>query len=250
MTLVIAPCSVFPNDSCTSNDSTKLLRLPWYDCPTSKGISCCLSVKRASPGVRLTPVRQVLITLPCWALSQYPKRRIFVRSRKVSKPRDLYLELSNRSEIWLAPRQHCCRCACQISKWYDNLKYQSRGFETSQDLTKRRLFGFWDRALAPRMHSTWHRGNHTKSFRSLSDLYICSDWAQWVFCNFMSEAEISMKPPISSLYHKMMIGRCHSSPISYLWETCPLNSNRCVSDLSAMGYDSCKCLQFEEWTCK
>ena len=35
----------------------------------------------------------------CRATSQYPKRRLFVRSRKVSKPRDLYLELSDRSEI-------------------------------------------------------------------------------------------------------------------------------------------------------
>ena len=80
------------------------------------------------------------------APSQYPKRRLFVRSREVSKPRDLYLELSDRSEIWQALWQHCCRCACQISKRYDNLKYQSRGFETSRDLTKRRLFGYWDGA--------------------------------------------------------------------------------------------------------
>ena len=78
--------------------------------------------------------------------SQYPKRRLSVRSRKVSKPRDLYLELSDRSEIWQALRQQCCRCACQISKRYDNLKYQSRGFETLRDLTKRRLFGYWDGA--------------------------------------------------------------------------------------------------------
>ena len=82
-----------------------------------------------------------------WAPSQYPKRRLSVRSRKVSKPRDLYLELSDRSEIWQALRQHCCRCACQISKRYDNLKYQSRGFETLRDLKKRRLFGYWDGAL-------------------------------------------------------------------------------------------------------
>ena len=80
------------------------------------------------------------------APSQYPKRRLSVRSRKVSKPRDLYLKLSDRSEIWQALRQHCCRCACQISKRYDNLKYQSRGFEISRDLTKRRLFGYWDGA--------------------------------------------------------------------------------------------------------
>ena len=83
----------------------------------------------------------------CWAPSQYMKRRLFVRSRKVSKPRDLYLELSDRSEIWQALRQHCRRCAYQIAKRYDNLKYQSRGFETSRDLTKRRLFGYWDGAL-------------------------------------------------------------------------------------------------------
>ena len=78
---------------------------------------------------------------------QYPKRRLSVRSRKISKPRDLYLELSDRSEIWQALRQQCCRCACQISKRYDNWKYQSHGFETLRDLTKRRLFGYWDGAL-------------------------------------------------------------------------------------------------------
>ena len=33
------------------------------------------------------------------APSQYPKRRLFVRSREVSKLRDLYLKLSDRSEI-------------------------------------------------------------------------------------------------------------------------------------------------------
>ena len=84
---------------------------------------------------------------PIWAPPQYPKRRLFVRSRKDSKPRDLYLELSDRFEIWQALRQQCCRCVCQISKRYDNLKYQSRGFETSRGLTKRRLFGYWDGAL-------------------------------------------------------------------------------------------------------
>ena len=81
--------------------------------------------------------------IPVGTPFQYPKRRLIERSRKVSKPRDLYLELSDRSEIRQALRQHCCRCACQISKQY-NLKYQSRGFETSRDLTIRRLFGYWD----------------------------------------------------------------------------------------------------------
>ena len=84
--------------------------------------------------------------LETWAPSQYPKRRLSVRSRRVSKPQDLYLELSYCSEIWQALPQQCCRCACQISKRYDNLKYQSRGFETWRDLTERRLFGYWDGA--------------------------------------------------------------------------------------------------------
>ena len=57
------------------------------------------------------------------APSQYPIRRLIVRSRGVSKPRDLYLELSDRSDIWQAHRQQCCRRVCQISKRYDNLKY-------------------------------------------------------------------------------------------------------------------------------
>ena len=55
--------------------------------------------------------------------SQYPERRLFVRSPKVSKPRDWYFKLSYRFEIWQAPRQHCCRSACQISERSDNSKY-------------------------------------------------------------------------------------------------------------------------------
>ena len=100
---------------------------------------------------RVGPLHQRQRNRPCnfRAPSQYPKRRLSVRSRKVSKPRDLCLELSDRSEIWQALGQQCCRCACQISKRYGNLKYQSRGFETLRDLTKRRLFGYWDGALVP-----------------------------------------------------------------------------------------------------
>ena len=82
------------------------------------------------------------------APSQYPKSRLFVRSRKVSKPRDWYFKLSYRFEIWQAHRQHCCRSACQISERSDNSKYKSRGFGTLRDLTKRRLFGYWDGAQA------------------------------------------------------------------------------------------------------
>ena len=101
-----------------------------------------------------------------WAPSQYPKRRLFVRSREVSKPRDWYFKLSYRFEIWQAHRQHCCRSACQISERSDNSKYKSRGFETLRDLTERRLFGYWDGnlviwdAIAPIMTSPkWRNGN-------------------------------------------------------------------------------------------
>ena len=66
---------------------------------------------------------------------QYPIRRLTVRSCKVSKPRDLYLELSDRSEIWQALWQQGCQSVCQISKGCNNLYYQSRCFETSRDLT-------------------------------------------------------------------------------------------------------------------
>ena len=45
-----------------------------------------------------------------------------------------------------APRQHCCRYVCQISKRCDYLNSQSRGFETSRDLMIRRLIGRWNRA--------------------------------------------------------------------------------------------------------
>ena len=53
----------------------------------------------------------VLNTENSRAPSQYPRRRLFVRSRKISK----------RS---------------------DNSQYKSRGFETLRDLTERRLFGY------------------------------------------------------------------------------------------------------------
>ena len=67
------------------------------------------------------------------ALFQYPIRRFIARFRKVLKPRDLYLELHGRSEIWQAHRQQGCRCACPISKRCDNLNYQSGDFETPRE---------------------------------------------------------------------------------------------------------------------
>ena len=72
-------------------------------------------------------------------LFQYPIRRLIVRSRKVSKRRNLFSGWYDRSDIWQTPWQQCCRCTCQISKRCHNLNYRSRGFETSRDLTIRRL---------------------------------------------------------------------------------------------------------------
>ena len=76
-------------------------------------------------------------------LFQCPIRRLIVRSRKISKQRgfDLYSELSDRSEIWLAA------CACQISKRYQYLNNRFRTFETLRDLTISRLIGYWKGAL-------------------------------------------------------------------------------------------------------
>ena len=93
---------------------------------------------------RCLVIRQLALTsaMTCWktgALFKNPIRRLIVRSRKVSKPQDLYLELSNRSGIWLAPGQHC-----QISKRYENFNIRSRTFETLRDLTIRRLIGYWN----------------------------------------------------------------------------------------------------------
>ena len=59
--------------------------------------------------------------------SQCPKRRLFVRSREVSKARDWYFKLSYRFEIWQAHRQQCCRSACQMSERSDNSEHKSRG---------------------------------------------------------------------------------------------------------------------------
>ena len=54
-----------------------------------------------------------------WVSFKYPVWFPMARSRDVSKPQDLCLELSDRSEIWQAHRQQCYRGASRISKrWY------------------------------------------------------------------------------------------------------------------------------------
>ena len=87
-----------------------------------------------------------LVVQRTWAPFQYPIRRLIVRSREVSKPRDRQFELLYRCEIWQARRQQCCRGACQISQRSDYAKYKSRGIEISRDLTISRLIGYWNGA--------------------------------------------------------------------------------------------------------
>ena len=88
---------------------------------------------------------------------QYPIRRLIVRSREVSKPRDLYSELSDRSEIWQSHRHQRCRGACQSSKRCVNLNCQPRGSETSRSLTIRRL----NIKMSPYQYRKSHCGNKT-----------------------------------------------------------------------------------------
>ena len=118
--------------------------------PYGHGI-CCVIPSMTWSATILYETLSTISVGAIWAPSQYPKRRLFVRSRKVSKPRDWYFKLSYRFEIWQAHRQHCCRSACQISERSDNSKYKSRGFETLRDLTERRIFGYWDGALVPNL---------------------------------------------------------------------------------------------------
>ena len=60
------------------------------------------------------------------------------RSREVSKPRNSFLNFSNRSEIWQAHRQQCCQAVRHISKRYEHCNIRYRGFVTSRDLSVRR----------------------------------------------------------------------------------------------------------------
>ena len=66
-------------------------------------------------------------------------RCLTAKSREVSKPRDWVFWLSHRSEIWQAPRQRCCRGACQISERLEKSKHEYCNLETSRDLAVRRL---------------------------------------------------------------------------------------------------------------
>ena len=71
---------------------------------------------------------------------QYPIRSLIMWSRKYSRAWDQVLKYPYHLEIWLAHQEHCWRCACQISQWLDNSRYESRRFETLWDLIIRQSF--------------------------------------------------------------------------------------------------------------
>ena len=96
-----------------------LIELPWYIFRYHSGFfngTRPIQLPRNNPDINVHGANMG----PTRAPSQYPKRRLFVRSRKVSRPRDWYFKLSYRFEIWQAHRQHCCRSACQITERSDN----------------------------------------------------------------------------------------------------------------------------------
>ena len=66
-----------------------------------------------------------------------------LRSRKISKPRDLYLELFDSYEIWQVSRQLCCQSACPISKQHANSNYLCRCFEAWWGFTLKQLSLQW-----------------------------------------------------------------------------------------------------------
>ena len=71
-----------------------------------------------------------------WAPLQYQIKRLIVRSGKVSKPGDLTLELSDRSEIWHAPRLPTCLSNFKLT--ISRLRYFTRSCdEMSYRISKR-----------------------------------------------------------------------------------------------------------------
>ena len=108
------------------------------------------------------------------AVFQCPIRRLIIWYSEVSKPRDLCLELSDRSELF--------------SKRYGNSNYQCRDFDTSRDLMKWRLIGYWNRAQLsilglltslPRLRSI-SSGNQFYSITNLLILHL-SRWTMFIW---------------------------------------------------------------------
>ena len=99
---------------------------------TARNLWSAIGAKRTSP-LRVALVATGRLSGPLFT------KRTDVLRQDLAKSWDSGLNLSHCSEIWLAPRQHRCRDACQILERYDHYNNQSRGFETSRDLAIRRL---------------------------------------------------------------------------------------------------------------
>ena len=142
-------------------------------CHTADNMALCVAMASATMVV-------TYLILPCVlayrVLFQYPIRPLIVISCKVSEAvRFVFRIVRNSIEIWQAPRQQCCRCAYQRSKRYDNLNYQSHGFETSRDFTIRRLIGYWNGALVA-MPLTAGDGGRDEETSTSSKIIITIYW--------------------------------------------------------------------------
>ena len=118
----------------------------WLYFPKHNTSRVCVCIQGWSVWAGVVPVH-ICRCMEFRTLFWYLIRRLTLRSSKVSKPQDLYLELSDRSEIWHAPRQYRYLCARQMSKRYEHFNTRSCACEALWDLTIRRLIGYWTRAL-------------------------------------------------------------------------------------------------------
>ena len=110
----------------------------------------------------------------------YPKTRLFVRSRKVSKSRDQLLKCTYHFKIWQAHQQHCCRGTCQISVQYQTIViYKFWGFETLRDLIVRRLIGYWNMSQGQCPIRSLIVGSHLQSPEAARILYPAGTWRNY-----------------------------------------------------------------------
>ena len=108
-------------------------------------------------------------------------RRLIIRSQKVSKAWDRWLEFYNWFEIWQASRQHGYGGACQIPRRYERFNIRSRAFETLQDLMIRDIMRYLIGCLVPISWYWYTRGCATrktstcasdKAFRGTGSLHV------------------------------------------------------------------------------
>ena len=78
------------------------------------------------------------------------KTSYLAKSRKISKLRNSYLELSNRFEIWKAHRQH--------SRWFRLTISRLQGFRISHDKTSSRILKRGPVGFLAAVQPTWFHG--------------------------------------------------------------------------------------------